>query len=135
MFIDVRFEALWKSFNVYGTFFSKENQDRGMLEWIIQKSDFSKLFNSLYDKDAVFKKSLVEFKALTPIYDMRPRSNKSVTIDDVSNPSQVLDAIYQVRCNLIHGQKFMDEPRNRMLVKSSFVILEKIVPSMIESLK
>ena len=133
--IDQRFESLWKALNVYGTFFSKEKMDRDMLKWIIEKSQFSFIFKSCYNQDATFRKNLNELKALTPIYDMRPGINKAVTIYDVTSPSQVIDAIYQVRCNLIHGQKPMDNPRNRLLVKFSFPILEEIVPPMIASLK
>lgn len=129
--IDQRFESLWKAFNVYGTFFSKEVKDRNMLKWAIQNSQFPLIFKSCYDRNATFRKNLQELKALTPIYDMRPGKNNAVTIHDAADPSQALDAIYQVRCNLIHGQKPMDDPRNRLLVELSFLILEKIVPFMI----
>ncbi len=133
--MDQRFEALWKAFNVFGIFFSKEISDRNMLGWIIQKSDFSNLFNSLYNKDPDFRKNLVELKAQTPINDMRPESNKSVIINNVSNPRQVLNAIYQVRCNLVHGQKSRDNCRDRKLIRISYLILSRIVSSMIANLK
>lgn len=133
--MDQRFEALWKALNVYGTFFSKEIHDNKMLEWTLQNSEFSNLFNSIYNKDPHFRKSLVNLKDLTPIYDMRPGRNKAVIINDVSNPAQVLDAIYQVRCNLIHGQKSRGNPRDRKLIRLSYLILSRIVSVIITNLK
>ena len=37
--------------------------------------------------------------------------------------------LYQVRCNLIHGDKDPDSERDRMLVRESFAVLRVLVPA------
>lgn len=38
--------------------------------------------------------------------------------------------IYQVRCNLIHGNKDPDDARDRMLVSESLTVLRSLVPAL-----
>jgi hypothetical protein len=38
--------------------------------------------------------------------------------------------IYQVRCNLIHGDKDPDDARDRMLVSESVGVLRSLVPAL-----
>jgi hypothetical protein len=38
--------------------------------------------------------------------------------------------LYQVRCNLIHGSKDPSNPRDRMLVRESVVLLRDLVPAL-----
>lgn len=42
--------------------------------------------------------------------------------------------IYQVRCNLIHGNKDPDDVRDRMLVSESLTVLRSLVPALEEQL-
>lgn len=42
----------------------------------------------------------------------------------------VAGILYQVRCNLIHGSKDPDSPRDRMLVEESLPILRTLVPEL-----
>ena len=43
-------------------------------------------------------------------------------------------AIYQVRCNLLHGDKDPDDARDRMLVSESVAVLRSLVPALEASL-
>jgi hypothetical protein len=38
--------------------------------------------------------------------------------------------IYQVRCNLIHGDKDPDDARDRMLVSESVAVLRSLMPAL-----
>jgi len=42
--------------------------------------------------------------------------------------------IYQVRCNLIHGDKDPDDTRDQMLVSESLLVLRSLVPALEEQL-
>jgi hypothetical protein len=42
----------------------------------------------------------------------------------------VAGVLYQVRCNLIHGSKDPENPRDRMLVEESLAVLEVLVPAL-----
>jgi hypothetical protein len=46
----------------------------------------------------------------------------------------VAGALYQVRCNLIHGSKDPDAPRDRMLVHDSLAVLRALLPELEEAL-
>ena len=46
----------------------------------------------------------------------------------------VAGVLYQVRCNLIHGSKDPNTPRDRMLVQESLAILRALVPALEASL-
>ena len=43
--------------------------------------------------------------------------------------------LYQVRCNLLHGSKDPNSPRDRMLVHESLLVLRVLVPALEQQLK
>jgi hypothetical protein len=72
---------------------------------------------------------------LCPITRNEPDKGE-VRISDIANFGEVLDAIYVIRCNLIHGEKSPDDERDTNLAQRAFrtlskafgVIVEKIDP-------
>ena len=67
---------------------------------------------------------------------MRPgHKGESEQISSIHNIDQVLDVIYQIRCNLFHGQKSMIDPHDHELVDLAFHILSKILRPAIDELK
>jgi hypothetical protein len=52
----------------------------------------------------------------------------------ISRLAAVGGVIYQVRCNLIHGDKDPDDARDRMLVNESLTVLRALVPALEEQL-
>jgi hypothetical protein len=44
-----------------------------------------------------------------------------------SNLTEVISAVYQVRCNLFHGGKTPENPRDERLVEASHCIVLKLV--------
>jgi hypothetical protein len=131
--IDSKFIFLWRAFNVYGTYFSKENSDQKMIDWMKKKSLFNRFFlNSYLSRD--FQNCCAHLKALSPIHDMRPNPKPSLVIQNSASPSEILDAIYRIRCNLTHGSKIMENARDRELVSISFEILSKVAVPMLLSI-
>lgn len=86
----------------------------------------------------------------TPPGDMRRDSSdarfraKSVELSqeyrDETKPSnfriaRLMGLIYQVRCNLFHGDKNPDSDRDMTLVRSSNVVMRAVVPALEDSIK
>jgi hypothetical protein len=121
-----KFIAVWISLNGYGTLFSGKSHDKEMVEWI-KRSELKSVFEKLLSSDEDFKRDLEELKKECPVFDMRPGfRNKSKTITDIKNFNEVIDVIYQIRCNLFHGSKDWTNPRDRKLATLAFRILKKI---------
>ena len=51
-----------------------------------------------------------------PVVNMTPRSSKKHQSQKVFDKRSLFAAIYQVRCNLFHGNKTLGDPRDRRLV-------------------
>ena len=60
------------------------------------------------------------------IRDMSGRG-ESVRIKDVSDLDNILEVIYRVRSNLLHGGKEMSNNRNALLMENSFHVLVEIM--------
>jgi hypothetical protein len=123
---DTKFFLLWSAFNAFGTYFSKENTDKAMIEWIKTKSPFTTIFQHRYTTKQSFRTDCAGLMALCPIYDMRPNPKDPLFVRNPSNPSEILDAIYRVRCNLFHGFKIIENPRDLELINLSFAILSEV---------
>ena len=69
------------------------------------------------------------------IADMTPNSNRpSLSLPDKKNLDRILEIIYRVRSNLLHGGKEVDPTmqRNMTLIKSSFILLYHIMNLILE---
>lgn len=111
------FMSCWMIFDAYLTEISQSGLDRDKLNYFYKnKCDF---------KDRILLKwnSLsgyaVKLKELSPIQDMRPNSNKAVSLNDEKDLEQVFNFVYQIRCNLFHGAKDIKNPRDAELVRLS----------------
>jgi hypothetical protein len=95
--------------------------------------DFGLRYNQEYDLLPDDCKRMAIGLASYTILDMTPTNikKKPIKITDVKNLSQVLDAIYRVRCNLFHGGKDINEITDIALVSASgtllYCILEKFL--------
>lgn len=69
-------------------------------------------------------------KDVCPIYKVSDPS-KSKNISSVSNFGQVVKAIYQIRCNLVHGDKGEEVARDKKVVKAATPVLEIIVKELV----
>jgi len=66
----------------------------------------------------------------SPLDDMTPNSNRPpLDLPDKKNLDRILEIVYRVRSNLLHGGKEVDPAfqRNMTLIRSSFIILFHIM--------
>ena len=122
-----KFISLWIAFNAWVTYKSNSDRDIDMIEWVKKKSELPNMFKNLIESNKVFVSDLQSLKAKCPVIDMRPRRKaKKKSINDIKNFNEVIDVIYQIRCNLFHGQKGADEQRDLELVDLAFRVLTEI---------
>ena len=117
------FMLCWMIFDAYITEISQSGSDREKLNYFYQnKNDFRETvqrnWNSLKP---------IKLKGLSPIHDMRPNSTKEVRLDDENNLEQTFDCVYQIRCNLFHGAKNANDPRDYDLVSHSAKFLRSCI--------
>ena len=130
-----QFISLWLAFNSWGTYLSKADIDRAMLEYVKENAQLKSVYSELVQKDNVFH-TMVGQLATRTVRDMRPgHLGDSTSITDISNFGQVLDMIYQIRCNLFHGQKNELVEGERELVELAFKILTRVFEPVITDLE
>jgi len=105
-----------------------------MLRWVRINTELPKIFEELTKNDSEFVaklRRLSQYKVLN----MRPwHQGQSKSINNIKSLDQVLDVIYQIGCNLFHGQKSMIDPHDRELVELAFHILSKIFEPIVNKL-
>lgn len=119
-----RFISLWIAFNGWmrGKF-GEDVGDRNLIESVKQMQDFVELFNSFKIRDAIFKGKLDELERLS-VVDMRFRNGREEIVRYDGTFVSLIEVIYQVRCNLFHGRKNIDEDKKDFkLVRLSYQIL------------
>ena len=119
-----RFISLWIAFNGWmrGKF-GEDMGDRRQIESVKGKSDFKRVFNKFKTEDTAFSECLEELEAL-PVMGMRFRNNREDIYKYDGTFETLIEVIYQVRCNLFHGRKNINEDeRDLELVKLSYRIL------------
>ena len=130
-----QFISLWFAFNSWGTYLSKKDRDTDMLRWVKENTKLSRILEQLTKKNSEFVAKLQRLSQYK-VLDMRPgHQGQSKSINDIHNLGQVLDVIYQIRCNLFHGRKSMIDSHDRELVELAFHILSKIFEPMINKLQ
>jgi hypothetical protein len=60
------------------------------------------------------------------------RNESTIQVHDPRDLVQVLDAVYQVRCNLFHGRKSAAAMRDRALVEASRLIVYRFVAAFLD---
>jgi hypothetical protein len=130
-----RFISLWFAFNGWGTFITNEDADRTMINHLRTNSELMASFRVFVENDPEFLskvKRLTEYKVL----DMRPgHEGESKSVSDVNSWSEVLEVIYQIRCNLFHGRKSETEAYDRELVELAHYIIDKLFTPIVKEMK
>ena len=116
-------------FNALTAHFSQEDRDRAMLNWIYANDNPIKTeFGKLVEANDYFQNSLTTLKGYGKVYDNRKKyQQKFVEVKDIKNINEVLDVVYQIRCNLFHGSKSPSEVRDQKLASTASRILGKLV--------
>ena len=106
-----RFISLWIAFNGWmrGKF-GEGVSDRNQIESVKEMQDFKDVFNHLKKKDFEFGEHLAKLERL-PIVNMQFKNNEEVTYVYDGTFESLIEVIYQVRCNLFHGRKDINEDK------------------------
>jgi hypothetical protein len=121
----IRFFLFYICFEAWLTSESDSDKFEKKLKWLLSTQNILMDTVSDFWKSPSNQAALTALKSLSPIYDTRPGSTKSVSVNDVNNIEEVVRAIYQVRCNFFHGTKDPHNPRDSNLVQCTGDILEK----------
>lgn len=116
-----RFISLWVAFNSWmrGKFGEYE-RDSTLIDKLKKYAEIKTVFNDLRRKDQYFSNNLQELSKYS-VADMRGRKPDKKYDGTFGS---LIEVIYQVRCNLFHGRKDIDEDRKDFeLVTLSYRIL------------
>jgi len=119
-----RFISLWIAFNGWmrGKF-GEDIRDRSQIESVKKMQDFKEVFNQLREDNLAFKECLDKFEGLS-VVNMQFRNNGEDVYRYDGTFESLIKVIYQVRCNLFHGRKNIDEDEKDFeLVGLSYRIL------------
>ena len=56
-----------------------------------------------------------------------PRKRPPIKINNKDNLSEIIEVIYRVRSNMIHGNKTLNSERNKILIINSFHLIYNIL--------
>jgi len=135
-----RFVCLWICFNAWLDCRSDENTDKEMIVWLIKKFHENKSCDLIHQYEMAKKtdpfvnslKGLVLESQKEPIKSERG-AWRSIRIHNEHDFENILKAIYKVRCNLFHGQKNADKPRDKKLIQLCSSILLKWMGNLVAS--
>ncbi len=119
-----RFISLWIAFNGWmRAKFGEGINDRSQINALKGMPDFKNTFEDMKVKDPDFKKNLDELENKS-VVDMRFRNECEDIYKYDGTFESLLEVIYQVRCNLFHGRKNLEENKKDFeLVSLSHSIL------------
>ena len=90
-----------------------------MVDYLLEVTDCLKI-------DFPAEQIISEYLAC-PVVNMTPRSTKKNQSYKVSDKTSLFEAIYQVRCNLFHGNKTLGDTRDRRLVAQGAAVIIDIL--------
>jgi hypothetical protein len=119
-----RFISLWIAFNGWmkGEFGEKQN-DNDLIKEVKKNQPFKDTFIKLRNDSMEFRQNLDKLSDYS-VLDMRCMDDPSKYKRYDGSFQSLLEVIYQVRCNLFHGRKDVDDDRKDFeLVSLSYNIL------------
>ena len=125
---DEYFKKTLNFFKIYTVFNYFYNSEEGQTEYL-------RIINYVKNNKIQIK-NIEVFKELNKnVIDERTGSIKKYIINEKNNNIRLILNIYQVRCNLFHGAKFLRSPRSEGLINESINILEDIVSNELKHLR
>jgi hypothetical protein len=130
-----RFVFLWFCFNAWLSYESSEDTDGAMIRWLAcQHVEISPLRAAFTQsmQSRRFVSDVRKLADLSPVASngRRSRPHKISSPEDFPN---IIWCIYQVRCNLFHGTKHPEDPRDRELVRTCSQIMETWIGCLVSS--
>lgn len=141
------------AFNGWAACVTGEDLDRKMINALKSDQELASAFGHWLEHDSALRRDAEAFQKLWPIFsakEIRRRgllssrsSNRVETISclkqrNVSSQPQIaesyelnlpntLDALYQVRCNLFHGEKCVSSEADQQIVGAAYRVLSKLM--------
>lgn len=121
-----RFISIWIAFNaLYASRYSSNT--RGDRDQVRRFADEPKAIDShqkLLKEDRDYQKAIEILKKCGV---QNTRASRNYSINDITNLTEVVECLYQVRCNLFHGGKIPKNTRDQGLVEASYTIVSKLI--------
>ena len=130
-----RFVFLWICFNVWIDYRSGKDRDAEMIDWLTRQTPDNSDLVAEYEhamQTEPFRRLIGSLVAMAPVLDSRG-GRPPVLIRDNTDRAGVIRAIYRIRCNLFHGGKNANNPRDQKLVLTSQRILDKWLGNLVGS--
>jgi hypothetical protein len=124
-----KFICYWIAFNCYYVAVTNEFELKSIRK-IIQDSDTIEIYNRVYKQRI---KDFDKILSLKYIKNEQPNSTEKIEIKIVDFET-VMWCIYQVRCNLFHGNKGLDSKRDKEVLSITTPILYYLVKEFFEKL-
>jgi hypothetical protein len=111
---------------------SEEHTDRGALNWIYNNANpLREVWERFHQRKSI-DDCIARLSQLPPVPTHRsPPRPEHLTISDAGTLSEVMDYIYQVRCNLFHGRKDPQDEWDVAYVRACNAILKPLVRAVI----
>jgi hypothetical protein len=102
--------------------------DKEQVELFSTEEEAIDLHHRLLSKDREYKTAVSSLQEKQPVHNP-DKPNNPARIEDNTDLEQVLLCIYQVRCNLFHGDKMPEKSsaRDEGLVRASYRIISKLI--------
>jgi hypothetical protein len=132
-----RFIAAWIAFNgIYSTRYDDQPNDSRKIEKFSYEPEMFERHKTLLANDKKYLQA-VEYIASKGVIDSK-YPDDPYKIEKFENLGQVMRCIYQIRCNLFHGEKELENPRDKGLVEAAYTIVSMLIepwldPDIIES--
>lgn len=120
-----RFVAIWVAFNALYT--SRHSDEVG--DWDQVRSFAGEVraidkHRQLLDSDAEYQNA-VDILKEHGVYDVHRHVRRRIR--DNRDLTSVASCLYQIRCNLFHGGKMPDNPRDERLVSAGYTIVSRLI--------
>lgn len=121
-----RFLALWIAFNaLFDLYYPGESGDHNQVRAFAKCERAQETHtHALSAPNASYSDAIATLQD-KGVYNFRRKS--VVTISDSSDLEQVMEAVYQVRCNLFHGRKVPADLRDRSLIHAAFTVVSALI--------
>jgi hypothetical protein len=120
-----KFVAIWVAFNaLYTSRHSDEIGDWEQVRSFAGEPSVIDRHRELLQNDHAYRNAVGVLKK-RGVYDVRRRTLRRIR--DENDLTAVTSCLYQVRCNLFHGGKMPDNPRDEALVFASYAIVSKLI--------
>ncbi len=122
-----KFICYWIAFNAYFVSETTEMEGEAFKKMKDSTSDIhNKLTKDFSTVLKDYKGRLEDLKAVCPIADDSPKAKRPMSLDHFTFP-EVLDVLYRIRCNLMHGNKNGSVKRDKEVIKAATPVLEVLV--------